>query len=379
MQNRLIPVCEPFLNGDEKSFIIDAVDSGWISSAGEYINRFEEGFANYLGVNNAVTVSSGTAALHVALLALGIKTGDEVIIPDFTMIASAFAVVYTGANPVFVDSDISTWNIDPRKIEEKITPRTKAIMAVHIYGHPCEMDEIISIANKYNLAIIEDAAEVHGAKYKEKYCGSLGHISCFSFFANKIITTGEGGMIATNDSCLADKCRYFKNLCFPLSGERKYVHEDIGFNYRMSNLLAAIGLAQLNKIDYYIKCRRDNNDLYKLLLANVPGITFQVEKEYSFNVFWMNGILIDETKFGINRDKLILELRKKGVDSRTFFVGMHNQPALKKNMDVSITSEYPISSYLEMNGLYLPSGSGLSNEDVRYISKVIEEIHAINN
>ncbi|GAB6282468.1 MAG: GDP-perosamine synthase [Ignavibacterium sp.] len=373
MQVNFIPVCEPFLDGNERKYILDAVESGWISSAGKYIAKFENAFAEYCGVKHGVAVCNGTAALHIALTALGIGKGDEVIIPNFTMIASAFSVCYTGAVPVFVDAEPATWNIDVNNIEEKITPKTKAIMAVHIYGHPCDMAPIIEIARKYNLKVIEDAAEVHGAEYKGKKCGNLGDISAFSFFANKIATTGEGGMVLTNDDGLAEKCRYYKNLCFPLDGQRNYIHNDIGFNYRMSNLHAAIGLAQVEKLEFYIQKRRRNNSLYKEYLKDVSGLTLQLEQKYAKNVYWMNGIIVNEKEFGMSRDTLMLKLKEKGIDTRLFFAGMHKQPALV-DYGCNVSGDYPVSDYLEHNGCYLPSGSNLGENDIENICQQIKEI-----
>lgn len=275
----MIPVCTPLLSGNEKKYLLDAIETNWISSSGKYISKFEEAFAKYCKVKHGIAVTNGTNALHLALTALGIGKGDEVIIPNFTMIASAFAVCYTDAMPVFVDANKDTWNIDPKKIEEKITDKTKAIMVVHIYGLPCDMDHIKEIASKHNLKVIEDAAESHGAEYKGEKCGALGDIACFSFFGNKIITTGEGGMVVTNEDKLAEKCLYYKNLCFPLGGPRNYLHNDLGFNYRMSNLHAAIGLAQTEKANDYVEMRIKNNELYRKYLEGVNGIIFQPEKK----------------------------------------------------------------------------------------------------
>jgi len=376
----MIPVCEPTLLGNEKKYVLDALETGWISSAGKYIPSFEKAFAEYCGVKHGIAVTNGTVALHLALVALGIGKNDEVIIPDFNGIYGAFALCYLGAMPVFVDADQETWNIDPTKIEEKITKKTKAIMVVHIYGHPCNMKPIWEIAEKYNLRIIEDAAEVHGAEityesnndFITKKTGSLGDIATFSFYANKIVTTGEGGMVVTNDDELAEKCRYYKNLCFPLNGERSYIHNDIGFNYRMSNLHAAIGLAQVEMIDKYVEMRRHNHSLYKKYLADVPGITLHPEKEWAKNVYWMNGIVVNPKEYGISRDDLMIKLREKGVDSRLFFTGMHRQPSLQK-FGCDCKGEYSVSDNLTKNGFYLPSGSKLSESQIKYISAAIKK------
>lgn len=373
MNNKFIPVCEPLLIGNERKYVMEALESGWISSAGKYIPAFEQAFAEYCGVKHGIAVCNGTVALHLALLALGIKRGDEVIIPNFTMVASAFAVCYTGAIPVFVDAEPESWNIDPAKIEEKITEKTRAIMPVHIYGHPCYMDTIVKMARKYNLRIIEDAAEGHGAEYYGKKCGSLGDIAAFSFFANKIATTGEGGMILVNDDELANKCRYHKNLCFPLSGNRNYKHNDIGYNYRMSNLHAAVGLAQVEKLDYYVESRRRINALYRKYLMDIPGITMQAEKKWAKNVYWMNSIIIDRYKFGASKNELMIKLKEKGIDTRLLFMGMNKQLSLRK-YGCDCNGDYSVTEYLSNNGLYLPSGSGLDEESIKYISSVILDV-----
>jgi perosamine synthetase len=373
MDKKFIPVCEPFLAGKEKEYVLEALESGWISSKGKYIEMFENAFASYCGVKHGIAVTNGTAALHLALTVLGIKDGDEVIIPDFTMISTAFSVCYLGAKPVFVDAEPKTWNIDPNKIEKSITSKTKAIMVVHIYGHPCEMNRIKEIANKYGLKIIEDAAEVHGAEYFGKKCGSLSDIAAFSFFANKIVTTGEGGMVVTNNNELAEKCRYYKNLCFPINGERNYLHNDIGYNYRMSNIHAAIGLAQTEKLEFYIERRRANNKFYREYLSELPGIIFQEEISGNKNVYWMNGIVIDKDKFGISRNELMIRLKKDGIDTRYFFRGMHEQLSLL-NYGCDFKGKYHITDWLSENGLYLPSGSNLSENDIYYVSSIIKEL-----
>ena len=377
MERKYIPVCEPLLAGREKEYVMEALESGWISSSGKYIPAFENAFAEYIGVKHAVAVTNGTNAIHLALVALGIGKGDEVIIPDFTMIASAFAVCYTGAKPVFVDAEPRSWNIDTEKIEEKITARTKAIMAVHIYGHPCEMKRLTEIAKNHELTIIEDAAEIHGAEYLGRKCGSLGDIAAFSFFANKIATTGEGGMVLADNDELARKCRYYKNLCFPPDGERNFLHNDIGFNYRMSNIHAALGLAQVEKLDYYVEKRRRNNKLYAQYLSDLPGIIFQEELPGCKSVSWMNGIVIEEEKFGIHRNELMIKLKDAGIETRCFFRGMHVQQSLIK-YGCDCSGDYEITEWLSDNGLYLPSGSNLTPDDIEGISSTIRKIHKNN-
>lgn len=370
--DKFIPVCEPMLAGNELKYVADAVSTGWISSSGTYVNKFEEEFAKYCDCKYAVSVCNGTIALHVALLALGIKKGDEVILPSFTMIASAFAVCYTGATPVFVDADRNTFNIDVTKIEEKITSKTKAIMPVHIFGKMCDMDAITSIAQKHNLFIIEDAAEAHGAIFKGKKAGSFSNIAAFSFFANKNITTGEGGMIVTNNEMLYKQARYFKNVCFPVNGPRNYSHDDIGFNYRMSNVVAAIGLAQVEKADDYRAMRIKNNELYRKYLSDVPGIIWQSLPDANcIDVCWMNAIVINPEKFGHTRDEIITFLKGCNIDTRLLFKGMHYQKSLF-DYGCDCSGKYPVTDWLTENGFYLLSASSLNEETIKDICETIK-------
>ena len=369
--DQFIPVCEPCLSGNELKYVTEAVKTGWISSSGKYVNEFEKKFAEYCDCRYGVAVCNGTIALHLALVAAGIGKDDEVILPTFTMIASAFAICYTGAKPVFVDADKDTWNIDVTKIEEKITPRTKAIMPVHIFGKMCDMDAIRALADKYHLVIIEDAAEAHGAEYKGKKSGSFSNIAAFSFFANKNITTGEGGMVVTNNKEIYDRARYFKNVCFPLDGPRNYQHDDIGYNYRMSNLVAAIGLAQVEKADDYREMRIKNHLLYKQYLKDVPGLQFQSEpKDDCIDVCWMNTIVVDPNKYGHTKDELMSHLKGKGVDTRLLFTGMHKQRAMI-DFGCDCSGHYPVCEWLTENGFYLPSSSSLSIGKIEYICGVI--------
>lgn len=367
-----IPVCEPLLAGNELKYVTDAVATGWISSAGKYVTEFENQFAAYSDCKYGVAVCNGTIALHLALVALGIKEGDEVIVPTFTMIASAFAVCYTGAKPVFVDADPDTWNIDVRKIEEKITPRTKAIMPVHIFGQMCDMDAILALADKYHLLVVEDAAEAHGATWNGRKAGSCSHVGCFSFFANKNVTTGEGGMVVTNDEAIYQKLKYYKNVCFPVNGPRNYLHNDIGFNYRMSNVVAAIGLAQTEKADEYKAMRMHNNALYRKYLADVPGIRFQKVLPQAECVSWMNTIVIDPAVYGHTKDELVAHLKENNIDSRLLFNGMHRQKSLK-DFGCDCTGEYPVCDGLTENGFYLPSASSLTEETIKAICEVIKD------
>ena len=375
MNRFIIPVCEPSLLGNELTYVTEAVSSGWISSSGKYVSAFEETFSSYCECKYGVAVCNGTVALHLALAALDIGKGDEVIIPTFTMVASAFAVCYTGAIPVFVDADPLTWNMDVSKIEEKITHRTKAIMPVHIFGQICHMEVIEELAKRYNLYIIEDAAEAHGAEYKGKKAGSLSNIATFSFFANKNITTGEGGMLVTSNEELFNKARYYKNVCFPLDGNRNYTHGNIGFNYRMSNVLAAIGLAQVEKADEYKKMRITNNQRYRNYLSEIPGIRFQQIEKDTVSACWMNGIIVDPA-YGKTKSQLMSYLEENGVETRLFFNGMHHQPSLI-SYGCDCKQKYPVSDYLTDNGFYLPSGSSLDNKTIQFICNLIHEYYLI--
>ena len=298
---------------------------------------------------------------------------NEVIIPTFTMIASAFAVCYTGATPVFVDADRESFNIDVTKIEEKITPKTKAIMPVHIFGKMCDMDAITALAKKYNLYIVEDAAEAHGAEYKGKKAGSFSDMAAFSFFANKNITTGEGGMVVTNNEEVYQLAKYFKNVCFPITGGRNYTHDDIGFNYRMSNVVAAIGLAQVEKADEYRDMRIRNHQYYREHLSHIPGITMQsLPSEGCLDVCWMNTIVLNPDEFHHTKDETIAYLKEHGIDTRLLFNGMHHQKSMK-DYGCDCSGDYPVSDWLTQNGFYLPSASNLSKDDIDYICNILNE------
>jgi perosamine synthetase len=368
-----IPVCEPLLAGNELQYISDAVSTGWISSSGKYVEAFEQTFASYCGVKYGVAVCNGTVALHLMLVAAGIGKGDEVIIPSFTMAASAFAVCYTGALPVFVDVDKDTWNIDTTMIEENITGRTKAIMPVHIFGNPCNVPAINEIARNHNLLVLDDAAEAHGAEYSGVKTGALADMTAFSFFANKNITTGEGGMIVTDNKEYYNQLRYFKNVCFPLDAPRIYQHDDIGFNYRMSNLHAALGLAQTERADYYRDLRIKNASLYKKYLAEINGIKFQKDEPNGLSVHWMNAIHINPDLFGKTKEQIIEHLKSNGIETRLLFTGMHKQGALKK-YGCDCSGNYPVCDELAKNGFYLPSGSNLTEEEIGFICQMIVEL-----
>ncbi len=369
----MIPVSEPDIGEEEISYVVDCLRTGMISgSGGEYIQKFEDMFSSYCGRRFGITTTSGTTALHLAIAALGIGKGDEVIMPPLTNMATAFAIVYTGATPVLVDSEPETWNMDVTKIEEKVTGRSRAILPVHIYGHPCDMDPILDIASGHGLSVVEDAAEAHGATYKGIKAGGIGDIGCFSFYANKIITTGEGGMVVTDDSDVADRARDLRNLAY--SKERRFLHESVGFNYRMTNLQAAIGVAQMARIDDVVARRRRLAALYNSRLREVGGIVLPPEKPWAESVYWMYAILIGD-EFGMNRDELMSALRERGIDTRTFFIPANQQPALRE-MALFAGEECPVADDLSRRGLYLPTSSKLTDEQVSFVCDTIEELAA---
>ena len=359
-----IPVCEPKLDGNELKYVTKCFETSWISSAGENIQKFEEEFAQACGAKYGVSCTSGTAALHLALATLGVGRVDEVIIPTFTMIATANAVTYTGAKPVLVDSEPNTWNINVKKIEEKITHRTKVIMPVHTYGHPADMDKILDIAKKYNLYVVEDAAEAHGSEYQGRKIGSIGDIACFSFYANKIITTGEGGMLTTDNEEMAKIARGLRGHAF--SEERHFWHNYIGFNYRMTNLQAAIGLAQMEKFDENVRRRIQNAKLYNSMLKNIKGITLPPQTKGVKNVYWMYSILVND-EFDITRDELRKKLAKRGIETRTFFIPIHLQPIYFRRYN----ERFPVAEELCGRGMYLPSASTLTKEEIEYVVESI--------
>jgi perosamine synthetase len=372
--NSMISVCEPLVGEKELQYITECIRTNWISSKGKYIEQFEEKFASYCGGKYGITTTSCTTALHLALVCLGIGEGDEVIVPTFTMTASVFPIIYTGAKPVLVDSDPYTWNIDINRIEEKITNRTKAIMPVHMYGHACDMDPILEIAARHNLYVVEDAAEVHGAEYKGRKTGGIGDMGCFSFYANKIITTGEGGMIVTSNSEMADKARRLRDLAH--TPQKRFLHDMIGFNYRMTNIQAGMGLAQLERIEEYLNMRRNNASYYNSRLEKVPGITLPPEAKWAKNVYWMYAITLQD-EFGMSRDELREALAKRNIETRSFFIPMHLQPCFR-DIGLFDGESYPVAEELDRTGLFLPSSTGLTQEQKEYICNCIEEIQQRN-
>ena len=370
-----IPVNEPILNGNEKKYLCECIDTGWISSEGPFVKEFEQKMSASVDREYGIAVSNGTAALEVAVQALEIKKGDEVIMPAFTIISCAMAVTKVGAIPVLVDSDLHTWNMNTGEIEAKITSRTKAILIVHLYGLPVEVDKVIALAKKHNLKVIEDAAEMHGQTYNGKPCGSFGDISIFSFYSNKHITTGEGGMVVTNDEELAERCRFLRNLCF--RKDVRYVHDEISDNYRFTNLQAAVGLAQLERLDEFIIKKREMGRYYTKHLKNVKGLILPIEKtEYADNIYWVYGIVLDKDIQADNKtvQKLLTE---EGIGSRTFFWCMHEQPVYQRR-EIFKNEIYPNAEYLARKGFYIPSGLALTEKQmdrvVLGVQKVISKL-----
>jgi len=350
---KFIPVSEPSITEKEIDYVTNAVKSGWVSSIGQYIDAFEKRFAEFVGTTYALTTSNGTTALHLALVTLGIKEGDEVIIPDLTFIATANAVTYTGAKPVIVDIERDTWCIDPQSVKKAITAKTKAIIPVHLYGHPANMDVINHIAKEYGLYVIEDAAEAHGAKYRGKKVGNLGDIGVFSFYGNKIITTGEGGMLTTNNEKIYKRAKFLKDHA--MSVEKRYWHPEIGYNYRMTNLQAALGLAQLERIDELINKKIQIFEWYKEFFGDIQCIKLNPQKEWAKNVFWMVCLILD-TDFGISRSELMAKLKEKGIDTRPFFYPISQMPMYNSG------KINPVAYDISQRGLNLPSGVNLKKE-----------------
>lgn len=375
-RKKFIPVNNPLLISGEIKYLRECLKPPfWISSEGPFVKEFEDKFASYFGRKYGVSVSSGTAALEVALGAIGLKPGDEVIMPTFTIMSCAVAVVSYGAIPVFVDAEPDTWNMDVSQIEKKITKKTKAIMAVHIYGHPCDMGKIMQIAKRKGLIVIEDAAEAIGAEYKDRKCGSFGDISCFSFYANKIITTGEGGMVITNKRTYAERAKLYRD--FGNDPHQRYHHEIVARNFRLNNLQAALGVAQMKNIKKFIRMKRERGKLYNRLLAGIPGIQLPVEKPWAKNVYWMYGIVLDKST-GFNNETFAKKLAQYGIDTRNFFYPLQRQPVWQKSQYRKVAEKnkgkFPVADNLSKQGLYLPSGLGNTEEEIRYVAATIRKL-----
>jgi perosamine synthetase len=367
----MISVCEPVLDGNETKYVLDCLQTNWISSNGPYNRRFEESLAAYIGVEHAVTCSSCTTALHLALVTLGIGPGDEVLIPDFTLIVSANTVIQSGATPVLVDVDPLTWCIDPTRIEEKINEHTRAIMVVHMYGHPCDMPAILQIARLHSLKVIEDCAEAHGAEIAGRKVGSFGDIACFSFYGNKIITTGEGGMLVTRDAELAERAALLRNQGFQTP---RFVHEVSGFNYRMTNVQAAIGLAQMEKVEQKVTRKRWIGHTYTQLLSGHPNLALPIEASGAVNVYWMFGVVFKG--IDLKKETMMERLQQKGVETRAFFCPMHMQPVFHRRGAIphsSFEQQYPVSENLWTYGLYLPSGLSLDQAQIEFVCQALRQ------
>jgi perosamine synthetase len=365
---RHIPVAAPALIGNEAAYVSDCIESTWISSAGQYVERFEAAFAEFCDVGYAVSCCNGTAALHLALLALGVEPGDEVIVPTLTFVATANAVTYCGARPVFVDSDPEIWSLDPSLLPDLITARTKGIIVVHLYGHPVDMDPVLALAQKHGLFVIEDAAEAHGAEYKGRRIGSLGDVAAFSFYGNKLLTTGEGGMVVTNDAGLAAKVHQLKGQ--GVDPHRRYWFPVIGYNYRLTNIAAAIGLAQMEKADWHVSRRREVAAQYAQHLKSSPDIKLQPEKSWARHAYWMTSVVLDEHA-AVPRDEVMARLADAGIETRPFFHPMHTLPMYQ---ELAQEQGYPVAERLASHGINLPSSATLSGEDVAFVCDQLTHI-----
>jgi len=370
-------VYEPLLKDREKQLLAECIDSGWISSEGPFVKEFEDSFSKYIGARYGVAVCSGTAALETALYGIDVRKGDEVIMPSFTIISCALAALRLGARPVLVDIDPTTWNIDTTQLESKITSKTRAIMPVHIYGLPVDMDPIFHLASEYDLKIIEDAAEAHGAEYLSASrgncwlkCGNMSDVSCFSFYANKIVTTGEGGMVVTNDASVAARAASYRNLCF--HPEKRFYHTELCYNFRMTNLQAAVGVAQLERIEEVIALRRSLAGYYKERLASVPGVRFQAELPFAKPVYWMYAIQLAEG-LGVDAESMMQQLKDKNIGTRPFFLGLHAQPVLRK-LGILTDEPFPCTDQAHQQGLYLPSGLTLTRSQMDVVCEAVRDI-----
>jgi len=372
--DKFIPVNEPLLNGEEKKYLLECIDSGWISSEGPFISEFENKFAKRVNRKHGIAVTNGTAAIDASIEALGIGPGDEVILPTFTIISCILQIVRSGAIPVLVDSDPNTWNMNVAQIESKITSKTKAIMVVHTYGLPVDMDPVLEIASRYGLKVIEDAAEMHGQFYRNRPCGKFGDISTFSFYSNKHLTTGEGGMIVTDDDDLAASCRSLRNLCF--QPERRFVHERLGWNLRMTNMQAALGLAQLERLDEFVEKKKWMGNLYTKLLNGLDGLQLPLTKmDYAENIYWVYGLIIDP-KIKISASKMMALLSEKNIGTRPFFYPMHLQPVLQK-MGYFRGEAYPVSEGMYQQGFYLPSGLAITQHQIEQVADRVRAIYEV--
>ena len=367
----MIPVNQPLLDGNEKKYLEECIDTGWISSEGPFIKQFEARFAAKVHRRHGVAVCNGTAALDAAIEALGVAPGDEVIMPTFTIISCIMQIVRAGATPVLVDSDPQTWNMDVSQVAARITPRTKAIMVVHIYGLPVDMDPLLALAARHGLKLLEDAAEMHGQTYKGRPCGSFGDVSVFSFYPNKHITTGEGGMVVTNDEHLAEEIRSLRNLCFQ-PGQR-FVHKRLGWNLRMTNMQAALGLAQLERLEEFVARKRRMGRRYSELLAGVPGVQLPMaETAYANSLYWVFGLVLNDS-VGFDAEEAMRRLAARGICCRPFFYPMHLQPVLRE-MGLFTDESYPVAERLCRRGFYIPSGMALTDDQMNQVAQAVTEM-----
>jgi perosamine synthetase len=365
MVTQSVPVNQPLLDGNEKKYLAECIESGWVSSEGPFVKKFEEQFAQRSGRSYGIAVSNGSVALDAAIASLDIGSGDEVILPTFTIISCASAIVRAGATPILVDCDPATWNMDVSQIEAKITARTRAILIVHIYGLPTDVSPVLVLAQQHGLKVIEDAAEMHGQTYKDRPCGSFGDISTVSFYSNKHITTGEGGMVLTDDPHLADRCRSLRNLCF--QPQRRFVHEELGWNLRMSNLQAAIGVAQLERLDEFVAIKRAMGKRYTELLSDIPGLQLPLaQTDYADNIYWVYGIVLKD-EVSCEADVVMDHLKKRQVGHRPFFWCMHEQPVFQR-MGLFAQASFPVAERIARRGFYIPSGLALREEQMEQVA-----------
>lgn len=366
-----IPVNEPLLDGNERRYLVECIDSGWISSEGPFVAELERRFADLTGRRHGVAVANGTAAIDAAVDAFGLGPGDEVIVPTFTIISCLAQIVRAGATPVVVDADPRTWNMDVDAIAARIGPRTRAILVVHIYGLPVDMDPVLALAARHGIAVIEDAAEVIGQTYRGRPCGSFGVLSTLSFYPNKHVTTGEGGLILLDDDGLAETCRSLRNLCFQRG--RRFVHERLGWNLRMSNLQAAVGVAQLERLPEFVARKRRMGRRYDELLAGLSGIqTPLASTDYAENIYWVYGLVLDPDH-PLDAAEAMRRLAERGIGTRPFFCPMHEQPVFRR-MGLFDGESHPVSEHLSRNGFYIPSGLGLSDEQMERVAEALHEV-----
>jgi perosamine synthetase len=368
-----IPVNEPLLDGNEEKYLVECIRTGWISSEGPFVGQFEDQFAARVGRKHGIAVANGSVALDVAVAALGIGRGDEVILPTSTIISCAAAIVRAGASPVLVDCDPDTWNMRPDLVESRITPRTRAIMVVHIFGLPVDMDPLLALSRKHGLKVIEDAAEVIGQTYRGRPCGSFGDISAFSFYPNKHVTTGEGGMLVTDDPALAERCRSLRNLCF--KAEQRFVHDELGWNFRMSNLQAALGVAQLERLDQSVATKRRMGARYNALMTGTRGIQLPLPRTpYSENIYWVYGLVLDDT-VPFDAREAMARLARLGVGTRPFFWPMHEQPVLRR-IGLFGGESHPVAERVARRGFYIPSGMALTDAQIERTAQAVKQILA---